>query len=127
MSAQGLRVTATYSSATDTRGSRIIVRWQGRQATYPFNHAARSAFTDAVARALNIDIERVKRDRVKPGNANHRAYLIECAMPGDNHRDDLSLIAHGQATALPLCGFHLERWGGFAGALEQLARDEASA
>lgn len=121
-----VRVSATYSGPTETRGSRIIVRWQGRQATYPFNHAARDAFTDSVARALGINEAHVIRDMSRGGD-NRRVYTVSCAMPDDNHSNDLHLIAHGQATRLPLCGFHLQRWGGFAGALEQLAQDEANA
>lgn len=45
-------VTTTYSGATNTRGSRIIVKGDGRQKSFPFDYAARDAHIAAVGQFL---------------------------------------------------------------------------
>lgn len=73
------KYSASYSGATDTRGSRIIVRTVGpvarRQKSYSFNHAARDAFVYAVAQFAEVDESLVERARGE-GNADRRIYTV---------------------------------------------------
>ena len=48
-----LSISTSYSGATDTRGSRIIARGMGRQATIPYDYALRTLdLHDKAARTL---------------------------------------------------------------------------
>jgi hypothetical protein len=44
-----------YAGPTDTRGSRIIVSWDGKRRTVPFDYSATNAHEAAVAVALGLD------------------------------------------------------------------------
>lgn len=48
------RVTARYVGPTDTVGARIVVRWRGRQQTFPFNYAVTDTFAWAASQMTGV-------------------------------------------------------------------------
>lgn len=55
------RVTVTFVSATDTRGTRLRVRHGGGVWLRGFDHSASDAFAAAAADALGISVDRIER------------------------------------------------------------------
>lgn len=47
-------VKARYVGPTESRGSRIVVRYRGEQAALPFHHAAPDAFLWAIEQAFGL-------------------------------------------------------------------------
>lgn len=49
-----MKVRTTYHGPTDTKGSRVTVRWEGHARTVPYSHAARDAIRHAIEQATGI-------------------------------------------------------------------------
>ena len=60
------RVTARYVGPTDTVGARIVVRWRGRQRSFPFNYGVADTFAWAAGQMTGVpevNLTRLYRDR----------------------------------------------------------------
>jgi len=76
--APGERVTARYLGPTETRGSRIQVRWRGRRRAVPFNYGVSDTFTWAASQVIGVPEGRLRRqydDRFD--DVDRRVYLVE--------------------------------------------------
>lgn len=50
-------VRTRYAGPTNTRGSRIIVSWEGKRRVIPFDYAATYPHVSAVSKALGMDAD----------------------------------------------------------------------
>jgi len=50
-------VRTRYAGPTNTRGSRIIVSWEGKRRVIPFDYAATYPHVSAVSEALGMDAD----------------------------------------------------------------------
>jgi len=73
------RIVATYIGATETRGSRIRVRYRGSVTHVPYDYSVCDVFEHAVSVATGIDGWRLNRVLTKPPNPDRRVY--EVAVP----------------------------------------------